>query len=384
MSSIFLNQFFWPDEAATSQLLGDVAVKGASEVTVICGPAVYAGRGQGTPPLGVLIRRRWAGGFGHGKARKLVSYASFALGAAWSVLFGPRADVIVSMTTPPLLGLLGYVAQWRGARHYIWEMDVYPDVAVELGVFPRGGLADRVIGWLADLPRRRADGIIALGPCMAERLRGRGVVDTPITVVHNWADGETLRPQPFVRDGRLKVFYSGNLGLAHDFETVVRTVQALDQRYLFRFSGGGPRRAEVERALGGLAWCEFRGYHRRDDLEQAFGENDIGLVTQRASTVGTLVPSKVYGVMAAGRGVLYVGPAEATVGRIIAEYGVGWRVDNGDVAGLRALLERLQSSPGEVEETGRRVRAVFEREFDRRGQVAKIWQVLAGPGRKQA
>ena len=144
------------------------------------------------------------------------------------------------------------------------------------------------------------------------------------------------------------------------------------------------KRAEVERALGGLAWCEFRGYHRRDDLEQAFRENDIGLVTQRASTVGTLVPSKVYGVMAAGRGVLYVGPAEATVGRMIADYGVGWRVDNGDVAGMRSLLERLQSSPGEVEETGRRARAVFEREFDRCGQVAKIWQVLAGPGRKQA
>jgi colanic acid biosynthesis glycosyl transferase WcaI len=353
-------------------------------MTVICGAAAYAGSGQGAPPAGVSIRRLRAGGFSHGKARKLASYASFAVGAAWQVVCGPRVDVVVSMTSPPLLGLLGYMAQRRGARHYIWEMDVYPDVAVELAVFRRGGLADRVSGWLADFPRRRADGIIALGPCMAERLQRRGLGDTPITVVHNWADGETLRPRPFLRDGRLKVFYSGNLGLAHDFETVVPAVQALDQRYLFRFSGGGPRRAEVERALGGLAWCEFRGYHRRDDLAQAFGENDIGLVTQRASTVGTLVPSKVYGVMAAGRGVLYVGPAEATVGRIIAEYGVGWRVDNGDVAGLRALLERLQSCPGEVEETGWRARAVFEREFDRRGQVAKIWQVLTGPGRKQA
>ena len=347
-------------------------------MTVICGPAAYVGGGQGPAPEGVTIRRLRAGGFGHGKARKLLSYASFAVGAAWEVAAGPRVDVMVSMTTPPLLGLLGWVAQWRGARHYIWEMDVYPDVAVELGVFARGGLADRVTGWLADLPRRRANGIIALGPCMEERLRRRGLAHTPIFVVHNWADGETMRPREFARDGVLKIFYSGNMGLAHDFETVVPVARALGDGFLFRFSGAGPRRAEVESALGDLAWCRFQGYHRREELEAAFGENDIGLVTQQAATVGTVVPSKAYGVMAAGRGVLYVGPARSTVGRMIGEHGVGWQVENGDMAGLRSLLERLRARPDEVEETGRRARAVFEREFERRGQVEKIWGILAG------
>ena len=158
---VFVNQFFWPDEAATSQLLGDVVSECSrlGPVAVICGAAEYGASGGAAAPEGVAIWRVRTLGFGHGRARKIGSYASFVLGALWKVLFGPRAAVMVTMTTPPLLGLLGWVGQLRGARHYIWEMDVYPDVAVELGVFSRGGFWDLLIGRLADFPRRRADGV---------------------------------------------------------------------------------------------------------------------------------------------------------------------------------------------------------------------------------
>lgn len=374
MQVLFLNQFFWPDEAATSQLLGDVAREAARRgaVTVICGPPQYAGSADSAAPHGVEIRRVQTAGFGHGKLQKILSYASFVAGATIHVLFGDRPDVIVSMTTPPLLGVLGWFAQLRGAHHYIWEMDLYPDVAVELGVFARDGMLDKLTGWLADLPRKRADGIIALGPCMERRLRQRGIRATPITVVHNWADGEAICAQPFPGDGRLKVFYSGNMGLAHDFDTVLPVLEACGPDVLFRMSGGGPRRADLERACAGLPHCSFSGYHSRQDLERAFGENDVGLVTQRAETVGTVVPSKVYGILAAGRAVIYVGPSDSTVGQMIDEFQVGWRVPNGDSAGLAALLRRLHCDRNLVEVTGRRARAVFETHFEKTGQVEKI------------
>jgi glycosyltransferase involved in cell wall biosynthesis len=213
---------------------------------------------------------------------------------------------------------------------------------------------------------------------MEERLRGRGLDEVPIHVVHNWADGAALQSRPFVRDGRLKVFYSGNMGLAHDFESVVSVIQDLDDGFLFRFSGAGPQRAAVAGGLHNVAFCEFRGYHGRDALEAAFAENDVGLVTQRAETVGTLVPSKVYGILAAGRGVLYVGPAHSTVARIIAEHGVGWQVANGDTVGLKRLLWQLRLNSQMVEETGKRARIVFEREFDKMGQVEKILRIIDG------
>jgi hypothetical protein len=121
-----------------------------------------------------------------------------------------------------------------------------------------------------------------------------------------------------------------------------------------------------------LPHCSFTGYHAREELGKAFGENDLGLVTQRAATVGTVVPSKVYGILAAGRAVVYVGPVDSTVGRLIAEFRVGWQVDNGDMAGLAALLTRLQADRDTVEATGRRAREVFTAHFDRPGQVNKV------------
>jgi colanic acid biosynthesis glycosyl transferase WcaI len=151
-----------------------------------------------------------------------------------------------------------------------------------------------------------------------------------------------------------------------------------DAGYAFRFSGGGPRMGEMRAGCEGLAGCEFGGYRSREELRMAFGRNDVGLVTQRPETVGTVVPSKVYGVMAAGRGVLYVGPAGSTVGRMIAEKGVGWRVGNGDAAGLELLLRRLRENRDEVEETGRRARAVFSRDYEKAGQVAKILGFVMG------
>ncbi len=361
-------------------MLGDVAREAArsGQVTVLCGSAQYAGTKGKAAPVGVEIRRVRAWGFGHGKLQKILSYATFAVGATAHVLFGRRPEVIVTMTTPPLLSVLGWVAQFRGVRHFIWEMDLYPDVAVELGMFRRGGLADKVTGWLADFPRRRANGVIVLGPCMEARLRGRAVGNVPVFVVHNWADGRMIHARPLSARGELRVFYSGNMGLAHDFETVVPALRELGAAggFSFRFSGGGPRRGWLETACAGVPNCSFTGYHPLEGLDEAFGACDIGLVTQRATTAGTVVPSKLYGILAAGRGVVFVGPSESTVAQVIDRFQVGWRVENGDSAGLTALFRRLQGDRDAVKAVGRRAREVFEAQFERVGQVEKILDVI--------
>lgn len=383
MAWIFVNQFFWPDAAATAQLLEDVAVEAARNrpVTVVCGPEGYAGGNEAGPaPAGVEIRRVRSAGFGHGTVRRLWSQATFAAYAALRMARARRGDTVVTMTSPPLLGVLGLLAQLGGARHVIWEMDLYPDVAVELGVFRRGGLAERLTGWFGDLSRRRANAVIVLGSCMAERLRRRSVGSVPIHVVENWADGGEIQPGPFRRDGLLKLFYSGNMGRAHEFETLAAAVRGLASsgRYTVSFHGGGPRRDAVAATIGRIPGVTFGGYRERAALADAFSEGDIGIVTQEPASLGTLVPSKVYGILAAGRPVLYVGPRDSTIGRLLAEEPAGWRVANGDAEGLIALLERLAAEPHEVEAAGRRAREVFVARFDRPGQVRKLISAIAG------
>ena len=377
MKILLLNQFFWPDSAATSQLLTDLARGLAArghEVFVICADSGYALEAADEPPP-VQIHRVKSLRFVRGKLGRLLSYASFYLSSVVRGLLLPRPDLIITLTTPPLLSLLGTAIKWlRGSRHFIWEMDVYPDVAVDLGYFKAGGWLDRVTGFLADLSRRRSDGILALGECMRERLIRRGIPPAHIVVAENWADGSAIHPIARRSDPHdataqsLVLLYSGNLGLAHDLDTLSGAMLALssDTRFRFVFAGSGGRREELEHfcSVHNIQSVEFKPYVKRGSLSERLSAGDIGLVTQRDSCCGSVVPSKVYGLMAAGRPVLFIGPAEATPARIIDRFACGWHVECGDVQSLVTLLRDLAEHPREVQRAGKRARAALLQHYD--------------------
>ncbi len=396
MRILLLNQFFWPDSAATSQLLTDLArglAEAGHEVYAIAADGGYAPDADGEAPPPVRIVRVKALPFARGKLGRVLSYASFYVGAAVEGLRLPRPDLVLTLTTPPLLALLGtLLKRMRGSRHFIWEMDMYPDVAIDLGTFRAGGALDRVVGAMADFSRRQADGIVALGECMRARLIGRGVDAAKISVAENWADARAIQPRPRpmgageTADRRdLVVLYSGNLGLAHDLDTVTGAMRELrqDPRVRFVFAGSGGRRAELARfvADNAIESVEMRPYAPRTSLSESLAAGDVGLVTQRDATCGSVVPSKVYGLLAAGRPIVFVGPAEATPARLVRRFGCGWHVSVGDAAGLADLLRRLADDREAVREAGRRARQALEMHFDLPLGVARIVELLgAAPG----
>jgi len=108
----------------------------------------------------------------------------------------------------------------RGARHFIWEMDLFPEALTDVGHLAPGSWVTRAIGGLSDFVRRRSDGVIALGECMRDRLLARGLPLELIHIAENWADGSLITAAPARRSGTLRVLYSGNLGLTHDIETI--------------------------------------------------------------------------------------------------------------------------------------------------------------------
>ncbi len=384
MTILLLNQFFWPDSAATSQLLTDLA-RGLAErghhVHAICVHSGYAPEDRTDPPA-VHIHRTKAAPFLRGIVGRVASYASFFLGAVWQGLRVPRPDVVITLTTPPLLSLVGTLVQtFRGARHFIWEMDVYPDVAVDLNYFKRGSVLDRIVGLLADFARKRCDGILALGPCMRDRLVNRGIASSKIYIADNWADGKSIRPVPWPpAHDPLTVLYSGNLGLAHDVETIREAMKSLknDGRFRFVFAGSGARRAELER------WCqvndvqnaEFRPYSAKAHLGDSLGSGHIGLITQKDACLGSVVPSKLYGLLAAGRPVLFIGPKASTVGRILLQFRCGWQVDCGDTPTLLHMLEELAATRSEVERAGERAREAFLANYDLPHGVSRICAII--------
>ena len=385
MRILLINQFFWPDSAATSQLLTDVAreltIQG-HQVDVICG-GTYAATGQQNAPA-VSIHRIKGLRFTRGTIGRISSYLTFYIGAAWRALTMPRSDVVLTLTTPPLLSLIGAaVHRLRGARFYIWEMDMYPDVAVDLGYIRSGSLLHKLIGGLADWSRRQADGIVALGDCMRTRLISRHVDPAKITVVHNWADSRQIRVLPSrPADGTLRTVYSGNLGLAHDISTIAAAMLELrnDSRFSFDFIGGGSRREELATFVetNGICSVTMRPYVARADLGETLGCGDIGLVTQRDDCCGSVVPSKVYGLMAAGRPILFVGPAAATPAQIIDAHACGWCVACGDSDALVRLLRHLVTHPEDVAAAGTNARRALETDYDLLLGTSRIIAVLTG------
>ena len=382
MRILLLNQFFWPDAAATGQLLTDVArelaARGCS-VTAVCGASPYAqSNGTGAPPAAIL--RAPSLPFRRSTAGRLLSYFTFLAAAAWHGLRIPKPDAILTLTTPPGLPVLGaLLARLRGARHTIWEMDVYPDVAIALGVLPARSPLTRALRYALDLPRRHAAGIITLGECMAERLAARGAPAAKIHVAENWADGAKIRPAPFP-SGPLTVLYSGNLGLAHEVHTVRDAILRLrsDDRFRFVFAGGGPARDALERFCRdhSLHRVSFRPYCDLPALGRTLAQGHLGLVTQKSETLGCVVPSKVYGIMAAGRPVLFIGPRDATPARILRKFRCGWHIDCRDVDGLIALLDRLARQPDELRAAGARARAAFEEHYDLPEGAGRICEIL--------
>src|SRR5579871_3879422 len=143
MKILFVNQFFWPDVAPTGQFLADLTryVGPDHEVTVICSAGAYAQteEASGDPPPVKIIR---VPGFPYARGilARAVSYSLFFCGALWCEFRIARPDVVVTMTTPPMLGIVGSILKkLRGTRHYIWEMDVFPDALVSLGALPENG-----------------------------------------------------------------------------------------------------------------------------------------------------------------------------------------------------------------------------------------------------
>ncbi|MCX6954317.1 MAG: glycosyltransferase family 4 protein, partial [Verrucomicrobia bacterium] len=333
MRTLFLNRFYWPDEPATAQLLTDLAESLAArghEVVVI---ASHPGRPE-VPATetrrGVRIVRvrgtRWARS---GLVGKAVDYASFYVGALWRLLLTARhGDAVVALTDPPLLGVgVWLVTALRGARLFHWAQDIYPELAIELA-------GQRWLGLLRplrDLAWRRAERCITLGADMAAIVAAAGVPAAKISLAPNWAPAG-LAPQPagagdaLRRDwglvGKFVIAYSGNLGRVHDLDPVLAVAAELraDPRIVFLFVGGGARRAalETEAARLGLTNVQFRPAQPRAQLASALALGDVHLVTLLPGRERYVFPSKLYGIAAVGRPVVFIGPRGCELGRLVA------------------------------------------------------------------
>ncbi len=308
---------------------------------------------------------------------------TYALATRHALALG-RFDACLTLTTPPFIGLVGaLLKRLRGTRLVLWSMDVWPDVAEALGVIRPGGPASRAMHAAARAVYRSADRVISLGSCMTDRLCRAGVDPARIVTVYNWVPGESVQPTPRTGpDGRFLVMYSGNIGMGHEFDAILDAAALLrgDGSVEFRFVGRGKRRAEVEvgatrRRLDNVRFLEPVPLDR---LSELLGSADAHLLSLRPGLEGTLVPSKVYGILAAGRPAVMVGPDQNEAARLLRRSGGGAVVPAGNAAGVRQAIHRLRSEPDLARRMGRAGRLYYESHLGRDRSVTTIVRELKG------
>ena len=386
MRILVLNQYFYPDCSATSQLLTELCEDLARhhDVFVVTGrPSYNASTGTGSKGLvskelhgRVRVARVWSTAFDRSHmGRRFTNYGTYLASSVAGALTVSRPDVVVAFTDPPPVGMIGALAaRLRGVPFVLVTKDIFPDVAVQLGVL-RNPLAIRVSSLMKSALFDSADRVVSIGRDMNERLVEAGVPDEKIVTIHDWSDGSVVRPldagssmhtKLCWRD-RFVVMHSGNVGLSQDLDTVLDAADRLRQEpeVLFAIVGEGATKAHLERSAEerGLHNVTFLPFQDKADLSESLGAADVHLVGLRRGLAGYIVPSKLYGILAAGKPFIAAVDVGSEPDLIAREHGCGVRIEPGDADALaRAVLEMRAA---DLVGMGKRGREALETRFDR-------------------
>jgi glycosyltransferase involved in cell wall biosynthesis len=303
----------------------------------------------------------------------MADYLSYINRAMALALWLPRFDVVTTLTTPPIIGLIGTVLRrLKGSRHVYWSMDLHPDASIALGRMSRRNPVVAWLTWLSDFVYRQADKVVVLGPYMADRVIAKGVRRDRVAVIPVWSRREEIYPIPQAGhplraelglEGKFVVMYSGNLGLAHTFDEILEAARSLKGRedIVFLFVGDGPRMGEVRATLEseGLPNVRLLDYFPRDRLHVSLTVADVHLISMRGEMTGIVVPGKLYGAMASGRPTLFVGPDHCESADTVRQAGCGLTVRLGDAQELVEAIVGLAADPEIAQRLGRRGRSAF-------------------------
>jgi colanic acid biosynthesis glycosyl transferase WcaI len=371
---VFIEQFYYPEGWGGAQIPRDITIEFARagfQVSVYCGSDQYVSAGSecaiSPARFGVAIKHIPRYALPHRFGRRMLAQIWFCVLTAASIILRPKPSVFVVQTNPPLMVV---AASWIAAIFrkplVIIAQDIYPEVMIAHGMIKRESIFGRMLTAVFRGAYRRAKCVVSLGPKMTARLIEKGVIESHTCEIANWATGDlTLIRGPtneIVRDwglsGKFVLLYSGNLGIAHDAQTMVRAVALVKPtipNLRLVIVGAGSRIQEAQHLVEDLRLQEevlFAPAVSPRLLPHTLGAADLALVTLLPEFNGLVVPSKLLGYMARGLPTLYVGPPDSDVGQIIASSGGGISVRNGDVLDFAARITNIANDRASLDRMG--------------------------------
>jgi len=337
----------------------------------------------------VTIRRLWRPRLAQSSSVGRLVNAIWMI-TRWSLLALRResSPSVLIVGTDPILSVL--VARfwrfWRPkTRIAHWCFDLYPEAAIADGILTENSAMARLFNQILGPAYRACSFVADIGPCMSMRLRRYPIVGRLETIVP-WALDEPEAPlgsasaerQRIFGDARLALLYSGNFGRAHSYAEILDLAELLaPENAHFAFSIRGNREAELKEVVEKRQLkVDFVPFAGASDLRARLACADVHIVALRPEWTGTVVPSKFFGALAAGRPVLFVGSTDSSVAQWIREYEVGWVLNERNISEVAGLLLRYAQSKDQQLIMSQRCFAVYKRNFSREVQIDRWNDIL--------
>ena len=386
---LILNQYYWPGVEATANLLTELceALVETYEVTVITGAARGLPRHEVRNGVEIVRVRSTTYDRTH-LFRRAANYLTYVVGLIWKAMLSRRPGLVVCMTDPPFIGAIARVvaARFRAPLLVVMQ-DVFPEIAIKLGRLKSLALV-RLLRLLIDPSLRAADRVVVIGETMKRRVEAKGVVSERIRVIPNWGDASSVLPKTHDNDWARKhrlskhfvVMHSGNIGHAQNLDALVRAttfLRDLDDLSVM-IIGSGARRSELV-ALARLLEADkvhFLPFQERSVLSLSLSAAHVHVVGLTRGLSGYVVPSRLYGVLAAGRPVIAAADPDSETTQLVSAVGCGVVVPPGDPFALAKAIRATHDGAYDLVEMGRRARAYAESEGDRLTAVERYRTVL--------
>jgi colanic acid biosynthesis glycosyl transferase WcaI len=392
---LILNLYYPPDTSATANMAQTVVAVLAQkhEVTVLCGRPSYdpterrAWRLFQSEQSGrVRILRAGSSDYPRTQMKKRIfNYLSYVFLAVPRALFLP-CDVILAMTDPPFEGIVGAFVALLKRKPYVYNIrDLYPDMAVG-GSIVKPGLLARVWENLHRWALRHATRVVVLGEDMRNRILAKGVDRSAVVIVRDGAqivpsDAPVPPLDPAVirairGNFRFVLLHAGNLGFYGAWETLLAGASALaDDGIGLVFVGDGAQRQRLETAATDIPNARFLPFFPGNKVPSVLAAADAHLITVKRGLEGVVVPSKMYGILAAGKPIVAVAPRECDVVSLGEAQGFSVAADPDDPAAFAQLVRQLSKNPAKLDAMSKSALAAAPL-YDRDSELPKLMKII--------
>jgi len=374
------------------------ALSVAHEVTVVCGRPSYepterrawqlwqTEKASASPGIGsVKIIRVGSTDYSRARmGRRVLNYLTYVALSVPRAAFVP-CDVVLGMTDPPFEGIVAAFVALLKRKPFVYNIrDLYPDMAVG-GSIIDAGLLTRVWERLHRWALRRATRVVALGDDMRERIVAKGVKVERIAVVRDGAEicgtGSPPRVDPEVvrairGDFKFVLLHAGNLGFYGAWETLIEASRKLaDEGIGLVFVGDGAQRAQIEAAAASCKNVRFLPFFPASKIASVLAAPDAHIVTIKRGLEGVIVPSKMYGILAAGKPIVAVAPRETDVAAIGERRGFAICADPENAAQVADAIRESLHNTEKLRKMGEAARATAI-DYDRVNELRKFVRVI--------